>query len=215
VQEEDAGVILYYFAWSLLRGIILPFFGRWRVTGRQNVPRSGGVILAPNHVSYSDPPVVGAAVRRRVRFMAKWELFQIPVLGRIIRNVGAFPVKQSTADRGALKRAMELLNAGDVVCIFPEGTRNLSGELLKAELGMGLIALKSRAPVVPMALVGTENLLPAHSVFLKFSRVRVLIGKPVPLDDLYERSSDREALEEVGTRVMAAIADLKAQATAP
>ena len=168
--------------------------------------------MAPNHISYSDPPTVGAAVGRRVRFMAKWELFQIPVLGPIIRHVGAFPVKQATADRAALKRAMELLSTGEVVCIFPEGTRNLTGELLKAELGMGLIALKSRAPVVPIALVGTNDLLPAHSAFLKFSRVRVLIGEPVPLDDLYERSSEREALEEVGVRVMAAIADLKDQA---
>jgi 1-acyl-sn-glycerol-3-phosphate acyltransferase len=205
-------MILYYFAWSLLRAIILPLFGRWRVTGRQNIPRTGGVILCPNHISYSDPPVVGAAARRRVRFMAKWELFQIPVLGKIISNVGAFPVKQSTADRAALKRAMELLDQGEVVCIFPEGKRNLSRTLLKAELGVGLIALKTHAPIVPMALIGTEKLLPEHSAFLKFSKVRVLIGEPVPLEDLYEKGSSREALEEVGVRVMAAIAALQARA---
>jgi 1-acyl-sn-glycerol-3-phosphate acyltransferase len=144
--------------------------------------------------------------------MAKSELFRIPVLGMLIRHVGAFPVKQATADRAALRCALDLLSAGEVVCIFPEGTRNLSGSLLKAELGMSLIALKSRAPVVPVALVGTNDLLPPHCAFLKFSRVRVLIGEPVPIDDLYDRGSEREALEEVGCRVMAAIASLKAQA---
>jgi len=131
----------------------LPLLGRWRVTGRENIPKTGGVILAPNHVSYADPPVVGAAVSRRVRFMAKSELFRIPALGTIIRNVGAFPVKQATADRSALRKAIELLETGEVVCIFPEGTRSLGGTLLKAELGIAMIAVKAKVPIVPIALI--------------------------------------------------------------
>ena len=201
-------MLLYYLAWFLLRAIILPVFGRWRVSGRCNIPRTGGVILAPNHISYADPPVVGAASRRQVKFMAKSELFAVPALGPLIRHVGTFPVRQATADRAALKQAIGLLEAGKVVCIFPEGTRSPDGALLKAELGIGMIAMKSRAPVIPMALIGTNKLLPPHSPFLHFARVRVRIGKPVPIDDLYERGNDREAMEEIGRRVMAAISDL-------
>jgi len=201
-------LLLYRLAWVVLR-IILPIFGRWRVTGRENIPTAGGVIIAPNHVSYSDPPVVGAALRRQVRFMAKEELFRIPILGLLIRVVGAFPVKQKTADRTALKNALRLLERGHVVCIFPEGKRSPDGNLQQPELGIGMIALKSRAPVVPIALIGTNKLLPAHSVLLKFSRVRVRIGKPIPMDDLYDRTGDRAALEQVGQRVIAAIAELQ------
>jgi 1-acyl-sn-glycerol-3-phosphate acyltransferase len=213
MRKRDGQLLLYFLTWSSLRGI-LPVLGRWRVVGHENVPKTGGVIIAPNHVSYSDPPVVGAALRRQVCFMAKWELFQIPVLGRLIRRLGAFPVKQSTADRAAIRQAMDLLEAGKVVCIFPEGTRSVSGTLLKAELGLGLIAIKSRAPVVPMALVGTNELLPPHSPLPRLSRVRVRIGKPVPLDDLYDQGANREALEEIGRRVMAAIAQLQVEVIA-
>lgn len=201
-------MLLYRLAWVLLR-IILPILGRWRVLGHENIPKTGGVIIAPNHISYSDPPVVGAALRRQVRFMAKEELFRIPVLSLLIRIVGAFPIKQKTADRAALKKALRLLEQGRVVCVFPEGTRSLDGNLLQPELGIGLIALKSRVPVVPIALVGTNKLLPPHSPLPKFSRVRVHIGKPIMMDDLYDRQSDRTALEQVGQRVMAAIADLQ------
>ncbi|MDO8585702.1 MAG: lysophospholipid acyltransferase family protein [Armatimonadota bacterium] len=204
-------MLLYYVAWFLLRAIILPVFGRWRVIGRCNIPRTGGVVLAPNHISYADPPVVGAASRRQVRFMAKSELFAVPIFGALIRAVGAFPVKQATADRAALKQAISLLETGEVVCIFPEGTRSPGGTLLKAELGISMIAMKSRAPIIPVALLGSDKLLPPHSPFLRFAKVRVRIGKPVHIDDLYDRGSDRDALEEIGRRVMAAIAELKGE----
>jgi 1-acyl-sn-glycerol-3-phosphate acyltransferase len=179
-------------------------------TGSENVPRKGGIILAPNHVSYIDPPAVGCGLTARpVRFMAKIELFKIPVLGFLIKAVGAFPVKQSTADRAALRKALDLLEQGQVVCIFPEGTRSLDGKLMKAQAGIGMVALRSRAPVVPVALVGTRKLLPPHSFFFHFSRVRIIYGEPLTFDDLYERGMDREAIEQVGERVMAAIAKLK------
>jgi 1-acyl-sn-glycerol-3-phosphate acyltransferase len=207
---EDGRLLLYRLAWVLLR-IMLPVLGRWRVTGHENIPKSRGVIVAPNHISYADPPVVGAALRRHVSFMAKEELFKIPLLGPIIRHVGTFPVKQRSADRAALRHAMKLLEDGRVVCIFPEGMRSPDGTLQKPALGIGMVALKTRVPIVPMAIVGTDRLLPAHSVFVRFARVRVKIGTPVPLDDLYEHASEREAMEQVGERVMAAIAELQRQ----
>jgi 1-acyl-sn-glycerol-3-phosphate acyltransferase len=209
VETEGSRLLLYWIAWGLLQAI-LAVFGRWRVTGLENIPKTGGVIVAPNHVSYSDPPIVGAALRRQVRFMAKQELFQIPIMGRIIRNVGAFPVKQRSADRAALRQAINLLQAGKVVCIFPEGQRSPDGQLMKAELGIGLVAMKAQVPIIPMALIGSDKLLPPHSFLPRFTKLVVRIGKPIQLDDLYSQGSERESLEELGRRVMEAIAELKA-----
>jgi 1-acyl-sn-glycerol-3-phosphate acyltransferase len=200
--------VLYWIGWSLAL-VIAKFFGRMKVTGRENVPKTGPVILAPNHVSYIDPPTAGSGIFRPVRFMAKIELFQVPVMGFLIRKVGAFPVRQHTADRAALRQALDLLEKGEVVCVFPEGQRNLSDEqFLPAQPGLGMIALKSRAPVVPVALVNTNKLLRPHSAFFHFTRVRVIYGKPMTFDDLYEGGMGREAIDEVGKRVMEAIAGL-------
>lgn len=193
---------------KLISLFICRVFGRWEVIGRKNIPTEGGVLICANHVSYIDPPVLGAAATRQVHFMAKTELFRIPVLGFLIARVGAFPVKQKSADRAALRRALELLSEGRVVAVFPEGTRNRDPlNLMPAEQGVGLIALKSRAPVIPAALVNTEKLLPPGARFLRFARVKVVFGQPVDISDLYD-STGREAVEEVGRRIMTAIGSL-------
>lgn len=188
-----------------LSAIICRIFGRWQVIGSENIPMTGGALLCGNHVSYMDPPALGARANGRpVHFMAKLELFQIPVLGFLIRKVGAFPVKRGTADRAALKQAIEYLQSGEVVGIFPEGQRSLTGELLEAEAGVGMIALKAKVPIIPVGLINTEKLLPPHSMLLHFTNVKVVYGKPVDISDLYDKSG-REAIEEVGRRIMAGI----------
>lgn len=199
---------MLYWIGKNLSAAMCRIFGRWKVIGRENIPRTGGVLLCGNHVSYIDPPALGGGATRPVHFMAKIELFQVPVLGFLIHHVGAFPVRQKTADRAALKKAVELLQAGEVVGMFPEGTRNPHPEeLMPAEPGAGIIVLRAQTPVIPVALINTEKLLPPHSVFLKFSQVKVVYGKPVELSDLYGQSG-REAVEEAGRRIMAAIDEL-------
>jgi 1-acyl-sn-glycerol-3-phosphate acyltransferase len=185
-------------------------FGRFTVIGRENVPSEGGIIFAPNHVSFADPPAVGCGCNRQVHYMAKKELFEVPVLGFLIRSVGAFPVKRGTADRTAIRKAIEIVENGGCICMFPEGTRSKDGNLQQAESGIGMVALKSRGTIVPVALIGTEKMLPYHSFFFHFSRVKIIYGKPMTFDDLYEQGGGREAIDEVGRRVMAAIAELKA-----
>jgi len=199
---------MLYAIGKLLSIAVCKIFGRWQVIGRENIPRKGGVLLCANHVSYIDPPALGAGASRRVHFMAKEPLFRVPVLGFLIKRVGAFPVRQHTADRTALKKAIELLQNGEVVAIFPEGTRNFNPqELLPPEPGAGMIALKSRVPVVPVALINTEKLLPPHALFFRFAQIKVAYGKPVDLSDLYDKNG-REAVEEAGKRIMAAISEL-------
>ncbi len=199
--------MLYWLGWLLSRAVCR-FFGRWTVVGTENIPRSGGVLLCANHTSYIDPPVLGAGCPRKVHFMAKEPLFRVPLLGALIRRVGAFPVKQHTADRGAIRNAVELLNSGNVVGMFPEGTRNPEPQnLMPAEPGVGMIALMSDAAVVPVALINTHKLLPPHSRFFRFCRIKAVYGKPVKLDDL-RKSRGREAVDEVGKRIMTAIGEL-------
>jgi len=157
-----------------------------------------------------DPPAVGGGSPRQVHFMAKSELFRIPVLGPLIAAAGAFPVKRGSADRAALRKAIEYLQNGEVVAMFPEGKRSLDGKLQEAELGVGMIALRAQVPVIPVGLVNTERLLPPHSSFLHFSRIKICYGPPVELSDLYAQSG-REAMEECGRRIMSAIAALLAE----
>ncbi len=172
-----------------------------------DIPRSGGCLLVANHVSYLDPPLVGAAISRSIYFMAKQELFEIPVMGSIIAGTGAFPVKRGTADRGALKRARALLHDGNVVCIFPEGRRSLDGTLQSAEAGAALVAAQSNVPVVPLGLIGTAAVLPPGGVILHPHPVKAIIGEPLYLDDLRAEKYDRLLLNEIGHRMMDGIAE--------
>jgi 1-acyl-sn-glycerol-3-phosphate acyltransferase len=192
-----------------LSWLLLQLVGRLRVIGREHVPLTGGVVLAANHISYIDPPLVGVAARMRpVHFMGKSELFTLPVLGWLIARVGAFPVKRGTADRQALHRAHEVLTGGGALVIFPEGKRSEDGCLLAPELGVGMIALRAGVPVVPIALIDSDCFLPRHHVGIRFSRVRVVIGEPLTFPHLVGKRADRAALQEVGETVMRRIADL-------
>ncbi|MGQ9526103.1 MAG: lysophospholipid acyltransferase family protein, partial [Armatimonadota bacterium] len=208
VGEERSGVSLYRFAWRVVR----IFFAvcPMRVVGHENVPQSGPALLAANHVSYLDPPAIGCALERECWFMAKAELFSLPILGPLLPRLHAFPVHRGTADRAAIRRCLELLADGKLVTVFPEGTRSPDGRLMKAEAGIGIIALWARAPVVPVALTGTDRALPRHSPFLRPAPITVRIGEPLTFEDLSADRRDRSAVDEVGNRVMLAIADLLA-----
>ncbi len=203
----------YVIARGILR-LLLALFGRIKAMGLENVPSEGGVLVCANHVSYIDPPAVGCPLARKVHFMAKAELFKIPILGGMITSYGAFPVHRGTADRQALRQAIDLLRSGNVVAMFPEGKRSLDGNLLPAESGIGMIAKNAGVPVVPAALINTNKLLRPHTWWLAFSHVRVVYGKPLDLSDL-EQMGNREAYDEIGLRVMRAIADLLKHGDSP
>lgn len=202
--------MLYRISKALL-GLYFRAMGGMTLIGMENVPVEGGVILAPNHVSYADPPAAGCRLRRQVHYMAKEELFRCKPLGAWMRAVGTFPVRRGTADRKALKTAMRLLSEGRVVCIFPEGTRSESGALGESELGIGLIALKTRAPIVPVALIGTKNLFSSKSRKKKRRGIRVVYGEPLTFPDLYESRESRHAVREIGRRTMDALSLLMSE----
>ncbi|MHB1459212.1 MAG: lysophospholipid acyltransferase family protein [Armatimonadota bacterium] len=202
---------MYYSIFKVISKIVFFLNGGLKSVNAGNIPKTGGVILAPNHISYADPPAVGTAMNRKVHFMAKEELFKPLIMGAIIKAVGSFPVKRGTADRKAIKQAMDLLKAGEVICLFPEGTRSLDGNLQEPELGIGLIALKSGAPIVPVAVIGTDTVLPSDGSRPKRCRVIVEYGEPLTFEDLCETGDSRHNIEEVGIRTMASIGNLLAK----
>ncbi|MCA9844849.1 MAG: lysophospholipid acyltransferase family protein [Dehalococcoidia bacterium] len=148
---------VYWTATYLLRGVLW-VVGRWTVTGREHIPPEGGLIVVSNHLSNADPPILGAAVAsRRLRFMAKQELFKLP-LGIVPRAYGAFPVRRFDADVGALLNAERILKRGEVLAMFPEGTRSRTGKIGEPHPGTALIALRSGAPIICCSITGTEAL---------------------------------------------------------
>ncbi|MDK2881931.1 MAG: 1-acyl-sn-glycerol-3-phosphate acyltransferase [Bacillota bacterium] len=172
----------------------------FQVTGQEHFPEQGPVVLVANHASYLDPPALGVASPRRVYFMAKDELFQIPLFGRLLKGLGAFPVKRGTPDRRAFKRALEVLASGNVLGIFPEGTRSKTGELGPAEEGAAVLALRSGAPVVPAGICGMQGSGP----------IKVIFGPPVDTSDLNPK--DRASIRILSQRVMTSIAGLLSEA---
>ena len=150
---------------------------------KENLPKKGGVIIASNHISYLDPLAIGCASPRVIDFMARDSLFSIPVLGGWMRAVGAFGVKRNSADISAMKEAIYRLQHGRVLTLFPEGTRQISVLVsTKVEPGVGFLAAKSGAVVIPAFVSGTEKALPKGAKFFRFSRIRVKFGAPIKID---------------------------------
>ncbi|MHB9131685.1 MAG: lysophospholipid acyltransferase family protein [Armatimonadota bacterium] len=199
--------MLYYIGRFLL-GVIYLVFGRLKVVGREHVPPSGGAIFAPNHTSYADPPLVGVASPRPIWFMAKAELFTPAWFGRIISTTHAFPVKRGGADRQAIRHTQQLLSEGKIVNIFIEGTRSPDGVLQSPELGVAMFALRAGVPIVPVAVINSDKLLPRHSIFPHFSRVKVVFGEPLSFPELAGKHADRQALTMVSEAVARRLAEL-------
>lgn len=180
---------------------------RWRIIGAENLPATGGVILAANHTSLIDPLLAGSAVRRPVRFMAKDELFRNRFFGAFMRGIGAFPVRRGEADRQSLRESLRILAEGGVLGIFPEGTRSADGQLGKAQSGIAFIAKRSGAPIVPAAIIGTEKILRKGSFLPHLGKVTIRIGPPIALV-IDETLSEKDQLRVAAERVMRSIADL-------
>ncbi len=176
------------------------FFRLWRMRafGAENVPPTGPVIVACNHISYFDPPLLGTACPRRIRYMAKRELFKIPILGPLITGFGAYPVDRGGTPMAAVRRSVEVLRRGEVIGIFPEGTRNLDGTV-EAREGVALLASLGKAAVVPAAVVGTREAA-------RFRRFDVIFGPPLRLPA--DRKATREELANFTDQVMQAIRKL-------
>src|ERR1051326_1949124 len=147
---------------------------RWRVYNPENVPRTGPVILASNHASFLDPPLVGSGLPREINYLARENLFSIPVLGFLLRKVNSVPVDRDGGGASGLRAILDRLLAGGGIILFPEGTRTRDGRLQPARSGIGLTVIKSNAPVVPVRVFGTFDAYGRHQ---KFPRPRPVVVK--------------------------------------
>lgn len=204
--------MLYAIGYALSRWIARAFFAL-QVEGLEHVPQTGPAILAPNHVSYVDPVLVGISVRRRVHFMAKKELFRNPLAGWFLRGLQAYPVTRERVDPSTLKRTLALLAHGHVVLMFPEGTRGDGRVLGGAKPGIAVIAARSLAPVVPVFHWGAEQILPRGSRGGRWAPLRVRFGPPLRFAG--DGRADRQAVEAFGRQLMDAIAALRPSTEQP
>jgi len=177
------------------------------VRGREHVPATGPLIVVSNHVSVLDPPFVGGACPRELYYLAKEELFAVPLFGRLIHALNARPVKRDGSDGRALKAALKLLGENRAILLFPEGTRGVEGRLGEGKPGAGMLAVLSGAPVVPAYVWGTAQALPPGRALPRPARVTVTFGPPLVFKsagDERRKERYREATEEM----MRAIAQL-------
>lgn len=188
-------------AWKIGGRIILRALLRLRVEGRENLPAHGGVILATNHVSNLDPPVVGCQIHRPHAAPAKQELFVHPVAGTILRQWGGIPIDRQQPGHQVMEELVAWLWGGDVLLIFPEGTRSTDGRLRRFQRGVAHISLAARAPVVPGYVSGTRKAMPPGSSFPRPARVTVAFGTPLWPDEFINlRHPDGTPLTERGTQ---------------
>ena len=175
----------------------------WKMEGVENLPVEGPVILAINHVSFWDPIVAACSLTRPVSFMAKEDLFSIPVLGRIFLRLGAFPVKRGQGDMNAIRQSLGILKEGRVLGVFPEGTRSKTGTIQKGLPGMVLLMEKSKASVVPVKVYGTRNLLTKG-----WGNLAVVVGKPLTAEMLKAPVGVDNRREWIADRIMQAMLEL-------
>jgi 1-acyl-sn-glycerol-3-phosphate acyltransferase len=179
---------------------------RVRAIGVENVPRSGALILAPNHFSQMDHFFIGLYLRRKVRFMAKSQMFGPPVLTYIYKHGGVFPVRRGHRDEKAIETALTILSQGEMLLVYAEGGRSRSGELGEVKPGIGRIALESGAPVVPVAIQGSEKV--RRWKRFRFPKVTVEFGEPIELPA--EEAPDRERQLDVAERIFAPVREMYA-----
>jgi len=197
-----------YRAGYTLSKVVAKLGFRLRTYGRENLIEDGPAILASNHASYLDPPLVGVSCRKDVYFLARKSLFERPVVGPILAQLNTVPVDRDRGDVGAIRAMIKLLKSGNRVLVFPEGTRSKDGNLQPARAGVGLLIAKSLAPVVPVRVFGSHAALP-RSGGIRFVPITVVIGKPLFFTKQDLGTDERAAYQVLSDRVMAAIAALE------
>ncbi len=195
----------YYIGWLIIN-LILKIFWRFKRIGAEYIPKTGGVIIAANHVAYVDPPFLGAASSRELYYLAKAELFSNAIFGWLIRKYNAIPVTRGAFDRRAINRAIQLLKQGKALLFFPEGTRSRDGNFLEPKLGLGKVALEAQVPIIPAYIHNSGQLF---STFLKRKRLFIGFDRPLKESFLEKFPKDKEGYKRIGQEIMKKISRLK------
>jgi len=205
---------VYFLGWISFRAIYKYYFG-WNVYNAERVPLQGPVILASNHTSFLDPPLVGSGVKRAINYLARENLFRFPVLGWILHHWEVVPVDREGGGAKGLKAILERLLAGGAIILFPEGTRSRDGKLQPARSGIGLTVIKSAAPVIPVRVFGTYEAYGRHMRFPSPHKVAVKYGPPMLFEELRAEAQHcskqrlKEIYQQVADEIMEEIAKLQ------
>ncbi len=204
----------YRIGWHCFRAMYATYF-RWQAFNAERVPLKGGVIIASNHASFLDPPLVGSGLKRDINYLARESLFRFPGIGALLRSWNSVPVDRDGGGAKGLKTILDRLLQGNGIILFPEGTRTKDGQLQPARSGIGLTVIKSTAPVVPVRVFGTFEAYGRHHKFPRPHRVAVKYGKPMNFEALRAeaKTCDKVRLkiiyQQVADEIMAAIAGLE------
>ena len=196
----------FYYVGRLLMRVLLLLLTRWRVSGRDNIPSGGPLLIVANHINLADPPLLGVSLSRKVVFMAKEELFRSRFSGYFVRSFGAFPVYRGKVDREALRQAKRVFADGLALVMFPEATRSNNAQLQSAFPGSALIALRSGVPILPVGITGTEK-IEGIAWILHRPVVTVNIGHPFYLPSVNSRLTKVE-MAGLTNFIMGRIAEL-------
>lgn len=186
---------------------------RMEIRGQKNLPKRGGVILAPNHASYLDIPCLCVASARRIYFIARQELFDYPLLNPLMRFFGAISIARGRADFSAIRKVLKQLDQKKVICLFPEGTRSPDGTISETgESGAGFLSVKAGVPIVPVYLHGTHKALPKGERWLKPHPVQIRFGDPIYPEKEIRDSSMKERYHWLTQRMIQTLKELQREA---
>ncbi len=205
---------LWYRFSRLLFRIYFRLYHRGKIYHAERLPEEGGFILAANHISFLDPPFLGAACKREVSYMARDTLFRHPIAGAILRSWNCVPINRDRGDIGAIRTLLKLLKKQKAVLMFPEGTRSQDGSLQEARAGIGMIVARASVPVIPMRIFGTERALPRGKSLPRPVKIVIVFGKPFkwePPAGFKEMSGDalKDTYRIIGKEIMNRIASLR------
>lgn len=200
--------MLYWIA-QVLVYTLARLFLRMRVVGGEHVPREGGAIIAANHMSYLDIPLLASALKRRADFIGKAELFKNPIVGFLFRRLGGFPIKRGSIDRSAIAEAVKRLKAGRLVVFYPEGRRSEDGRLQQPKPGIGMVAVKAQVPIIPALIEGSGQVLPKRSRRLRFHPVVIRFGPPLDPSKFEDTDQGKLTYTKITQGVMEGIQKLR------
>ncbi len=202
---------VYFILYTFIRFnlyVILKIIFRMKVYGRENIPASGRLIICSNHLSYIDPVFTDSCVKRQICYMAKAQLFTNRFVSAVVTWFNAYPVNRGAFDRQALRNSVAILNAEQIIGLYPEGTRSTDGIIRAGHKGVGLISIMAESPVLPVAITGTNMIIRKPHKRLFFPQVKIAFGKPVHTASIVKQYGNKQASEIITLQTMAEITKL-------